>query len=236
MGIHIMPPLYKMVIVPPAPPGPPPFQTIFYPDAHPEVTSVDGGTFFDGPNLSWPACRAADGTTSQDSSIATTILMRCSTAGPPNNYYQLYRGLMLFDMSVNIGCHISSATLYLMGYLKAKNDPINPALGVYSSWPLSNIALVPSDHQRIGDTPLSAPLAYDDFTINVYNPMPLNAAGIAFLNAALAGDGIVKLGIREHNFDAPNIEPWPGLSGRYAYFYYRTAENSLARKPYLEVA
>jgi len=200
MGIHIMPPLYKMVIVPP--------EVVIvdiYPDAHPESVSVDGYVWhFFGAGLSWADLVAAEGAGSTDD--ATVI--GCFTfqgAIDENLWISLTRGIFLFYTSSLTGnAKIISATLSLFGDSKLDELGAAPDVNIYSSAPLSNTLLWRGDYNSLGSTPFcDTPIAYGDWDVAGYNDFILNAAGIAAINKT----GVTKLGTRNVNYDVAGIAP-----------------------------
>jgi len=216
--------------------GPPPVQTIFYPDPSPEITCMDGQTQVDTTWRSWALIHPMSGTSATTVLPINYVRIRCGSGPVGNCYYQLYRSLMLFDTSVNLGCHITSGKIHLWGKEKKDTGLTLPWLGIFSSNPATNIDLIPADHLTLGNTPLSAIITYGDYTVGAWNVLTLNAAGIALLNAALAADGIVKLGIREARYDAPNIGPFETQSNRIITLSWEAADHADPHCPYLEVA
>jgi len=215
--------------------GPPPVVTIFYPDASPEVTSMDGNTYVDTAWCTWGVIRPMSGTSASTVVTLGQVRIRCGSGPIGACYYQLYRSVMLFDMSVNLGCVVTTAKIHLWGLDKEDDDNVVPWLAVFSSNPASNTTLIPADHLTLGDTPLSDIIAYPDFDPAGWNILTLNAAGIALINAALAGDGIVKLGFREARFDAADIPPWPTTNRNILYFVWESADHVAGHTPYIEL-
>jgi len=204
MGIHIMPPFYKMVITPP------PEEVIvgIYPDAHPESKSVDGsvGQMYASPeeDETWANIIAAAGV---DSSDATTTLEAVSItpSSVANKWHALTRAIILFDTSeLPDGCVIVEAVLSVYGFRKDDYLSIAPDVNVYSSDPLSNVLLVPGDFDCLGSIPFcDTPISYTNWSLAGYNNFILNAAG----REAISKTGVTKLGLRNANYDVAGSTP-----------------------------
>jgi len=215
---------------------PPPDQTIFYSDPHPELTSVDGTVWRVSTWDSWAAYRNGDGTGSQDDGSGLDLRIRCGSGAPPNNYYELYRAIALYDLSIGLGAQVASAKIHLWASSKADTADKKPTFALSSSAPASNIALVPSDYQTLGNTHLAVPIPYDDFILDSWVELTLNPVGIAHINAALASDGIVKFGFREGKYDLDDVPPFPGLKNSLIYLGALAVDTAdPTKRPYLEV-
>lgn len=198
MGILLLPPLYEIVI-------PKKVTVIFYPDAHPEVTSVDGWVqqrYSFGSGQDWGVIRAAGGSLSDDDHI---LYVDCGPDDGTDKWLKLTRSILLFDTSsLPSGCVITRAVLSL--YISLKEDPASnkPNINVYSSAPASNTALVAGDYNSLGSVAYSDnPLDYDDVIEDAYNDLILNAAG----RGAVSKTGITKLGLRNAKHDVANVAP-----------------------------
>lgn len=230
MGIHIMPPLYKMVIAPPVPAYGPEETHSFYPDAHPEVSSVDGRTqHWTGAGQTWASIRGGVGSYAIDTE--TTIIVRID-AWDDNDWIRIYRDPILFD-TTSIPSGAKKISAYLR--LNVRN------FGVYSSWvptmcfnvftsnPASNTALVGPDYSTFGETPLSTPKYRGDLVAG-FNYWAFNAAGLA----AIVPAGITKLGMREQGHDVANIAP-PWVHGITGFLEFAAADWVGALGPMLSV-
>lgn len=204
MGIHIMPPLYKMVIVPPAPP---PTTAYFYPDAHPESTSVDGYAQRTDPNANetWAQIHDGAGTLSGDATAQNYIGIK--TFNNPQRWQEIQRIITLFDTSsIDPGKTILAAELRVKCYSKSVPQ-VWPAFSaiVVPSLPADNWRVVMADYQALGTTPLSNVINHTGFTPGAHTTFTFNSAGLA----AIAKGGITKLGIREDHYDrADSPPPW----------------------------
>ena len=210
----------------------PPIVETFYPDAHPEISSVDGHVARLAPFQTWSQTRNGPGDDHSDFSPAMTVKLRVSGAAPPN-YYSTHRIIITFDLSSAIGTTASLARLEVYMTVKFDNEGINPAIGIFKTYPLAMNDLVNSDFQRFLVPLLAARKNYNDLPAAGWLSFPFMAAGLAHIQSALDTDGKLKIGIREGNYDAPDVEPYAGIRSRQCYFLFRTADYSLAYSPRL---
>jgi hypothetical protein len=206
----------------------------FYPDAHPEVASVDGfvGRSL-GPSESWSTIRAGAGNVSSDTGnqFLGSYIQADTT---PGRYIELYRGIFLFDTSsLQTTYTINSATFEFVA--TQKTDELGgDSLSLVTSTPASNTALANSDYTQLGiirqaaDLPIASILA-DSST---YNPMSLNAAGLA----SITKGGVSKFGVRS-TFDMANSPEPTWVSGGFTRVRIASAEEILAgdKRPKLVV-
>jgi hypothetical protein len=213
MGVIMLPSLYQLVVH-----G---ISTVtLYPDANPEVSSVDGYVARgSGAGMTWLDVHDGIGTFKDDSNPGTTGLTigwsRAATFLPP--YSGIDRAITLFDARqptppVPIGAIAISAVLSIYGTQHVNNSPVGapgePSMNVYTTLPTSNIALATSDYNiaKWGSTQLSTTIITQNFAVGSYNDFILNAAGLAVVQAALDGDGVIKLGFR-FGYDVSNTPP-----------------------------
>lgn len=200
----------------------------FYPNAHPEVTSVDGYVARDVAEETWAALQGGAGVDSSDLNILHDIVITAGTTA--NRWTQIYRLIMLFDTTA-----IPSGATIISARLRIFPTTIVQTLGgqsivIVASTPASNTALVNADFVQLGATALSAAITLASLTVSVYNNIALNAAGLAAITKA----GITKLGLRIEA-DRANAEPtW--ASGVSADVMIGSADNSFVeRRPILEI-
>ncbi len=180
----------------------------FYPDANPETTSVDGSVMhYDMDGAAWGDLQGGEGVLAIDYDGVMRIEIQ---AGASSEWDIISRGIILFDISAEIpeGFTIASGKVRIYTGTYINEFTANAfAFGIYSSAPASNTVLVAGDFDSLGTTLLSVKKNYDDIVKDGWTEFSLNTIGIALINTALNSDGIVKLGIREANYDAANIEP-----------------------------
>lgn len=203
MSIHIMPPFFEVVK------GVEHTLTV-YPDAHPEITSVDGWAGHQltlGSGLPWTDLLDAAGNVCDDIDTMATLFWVAYDKNTVNAFRYMGRGIFLFDTSsIPSGAHIDLATLTLVGEFKKDELSILPNLNVYTSSPASNTVLANSDYATLGVVALcNTPISYNDFNIDSENIFTLNGAG----RNAIAKGGITKLGMRSPYYDVyRNAPPW----------------------------
>lgn len=225
MGIHLMPPLYKLVIAPKK------GTVILVPD----VTTVDGYVYRNGNDEFWDDKHDGIGTQSYDTSDSMLVGW---ARWLPTRYSALGRAITLFDAFSGANpipalATILSAALRIYGFQKSLFAGLD--INVYKPSPASNTALVPGDYNLAlwGTTPLSDTISNADFNDAGWNSFVLNAAGRSIVKAAVDGDGIIKLGFR-CAADALDVAPGGlGYSNFFLQFY--TAEEGVGFKPELEV-
>lgn len=174
----------------------------------------------------WAELRAGSGTAY--SSDAPVISIDISYSTTTNRFAGLWRNIVLFDVS---GQPIPAlqATLSICGY--AKQDVVGalPDINIYAAAPASNTELANGDFDSLGSTPYcDTAIAYGNFTVGGWNSFLLNATGLAALNAAIAGDGIFKVGFREATHDAGGATPpWTAQGNASASYlsFYSSEEN-----------
>lgn len=227
MGIHIMPPLFKLIIEK----GYGPEVTVkFYPDKNPESTSVDGYTSATVYTGTWATLHNAPGTAAYPSSVILVLSIICSTTSPI--WRTLRRVNILVDTSIiPPGSKLISARLFAYGTTKNKTASWLTQYNVFDSFPATNTDLIASDYPKYDAVPLATAIAYADFKVLDWNIWELNATGLA----SIVMGSITKLAIRESAFDAPDTSPtWE--SGKLAEVQMSSADAlDATKKPYLEI-
>jgi hypothetical protein len=202
----------------------------FYPDAHPETSSVDGIVGRQNVSETWSNLRAGAGNDCGDNgSPYWSICFR--PAATSNQWWDIYRSILLFNTSgLPDDATITAATLSVYGFGKADPSSNSPSTAVYSSNPASNTALQNSDYVTLGTTAFSNSISYASYSTSGYNDYTLNSSGIA----AISLTGISKFGLRT-NYDAAGTSPtWAsGQPETYVSLYF--AEQGTGYKPKLVV-
>lgn len=198
MGIHLIPPLYEVIIVPELPSYGPAETHYYYPDAHPESTSVDGHAYRVAAEA-WSMLRAGVGTGHTDNYTYLQIYIDCAASA--NEWAQLRRIIALFDTSsIPLKSRINEAKLRVRVYSASNSiSGATPALAVVTSNPASNTALENADYQALDSTPLTDILSWTSgFKTFTFAPSSLSA---------IIPGGITKLGIREATYDLGGSNP-----------------------------
>lgn len=177
----------------------------FYPDAHAEVSSVDGYVIHQQDAQTWATIQGGAGTSAYDS-LTTPFYAEVRSSTTTNTWLMIMRVIILFDTSgLPDTAVISAATLAVYGTSKADPVPWNIDACVYASAPASNVALAAGDYDSLETTELSDVITYANWLIaNPYwNTFTLNATGRGLISLT----GVSKFGLREHTHDAHNSEP-----------------------------
>lgn len=214
----------------------------FYPDAHPEVSSVDGVVAHQvAAGASWATIRNGVGTDVSDTGIANAIV-QITSDDESAKWRFIERGIFLFDLKSGAealpdGAIISAITLSLYGHFKADPVPWDININIYSSSPASNVALAAGDFDSLGVVPYcDTPISYANWKITTpyWNAFAFNVAGLAAAQSAADGNGILKLGARNAKYDVASLPPTWSVS-KNAYISAKMAENGTATRPTLVI-
>ena len=206
----------------------------FYPDAHPETSSVDGSVWQDdsGSPASWATLIAQGGTGGLDTDNGRYVYFASGSSS--NQWAFMERPVFLFDTSsLPDDAVISAATLSLYpipGGEKGDTLGVSPDINVYSSAPALNTSLAGGDFDSLGATAFSTAITYANWTAGAYKDFALNASGIA----AISKTGVSKFGARNANYDVAAVAPtWSAT--KYALLGICMAEYGSGYKPKLVV-
>lgn len=205
-------------------------QITFSPSLNGYVTN-----FIHPSTTTWVIIRDATSGTSANSTNTTMecVRLRFSASGA-NGWSIMSRSFILFDTSaLGVNAVITSATLRLYGQLShAGNITPEQAVGIYTTTPASDSALVAGDYDQVGTTAQSDTMINcSSWSTSGYNEFALNAAGLASINKT----GITKFGTRGSG-DATNTEPsTTGGADENNADSYTTAETGTSKDPELVV-
>jgi hypothetical protein len=205
----------------------------FYSDAHPETTTVDGfvGRDNQSENLATIIAGAGNESGSTDAYIIVAYL-QAQPAGDDGLYNEVVRGVYLFDVTAfaENPDTITGITLNFNVYVYTDNLLVG-TFNVVGSTPASNTDLVNADYGQLGTTKYSGDIAIP--TGAGWLSITLNAAGIAAVKTAIAGDKIVKLGTRLTCDGLGGTAPtW--VASATSYIFCRSADFG-SNEPYLEI-
>jgi len=206
----------------------------YYPNAHPETTSVDGWvrSFSGGPGVSWTTIRNGTGLVADDTAAFNfySVGMQGDELGG-TSYDFMWRSIVLWDTSaLPDGASVSAATASVYGYNKTDDTvPLNPDINIYTSTPGSNTALLASDWSQIGTTAKSTAITYSNFSTTNYNNFVLNDLTTISLTS------ISKFGFRNANYDVANSAPSFSAGGYAAGFTFYFSEQGTGYQPKLVV-
>lgn len=205
----------------------------FYPDPHPEVTSVDGQVWHSilWPYATWEQIHDGIGTNAEPS--VDILGVRIGSEWDSNTWRMIYRVILLFDTStIPAGATIIAAKLrlYLYSYTIVADWP-DFAVGVVASYPDSDTDVAPADYGHLGTILRSDTFKHSDIVSGQPAILTLNALGLAQITPG----GITKLGLREMAYDAANeAPPWIRLKESTMHFF-SADEATEAWHPRLEV-
>jgi hypothetical protein len=201
----------------------------FYPDTHPESTSVDGDCqMFHMYGTTWSTIKAEGGSSADDTATEMQYQMYCYSTETVGRWWIMQRMIFLFDThTLTAQALVGSGTLSLYAQSKQAGS-CSPSINIYSSAPASNTALAAGDFDSLGTTAFcDTPVAYGSWGVG-YVDFVLNAAG----KAAVDIDGITKMGGRNPTYDAGSSEP-PWSIGANAFLQAYTANQGNGYKPKL---
>lgn len=174
-------------------------ETIF-PDANPESTTVDGYINRQSAGASLAALRVTGtGETFGPSASFGSLIL--TAGGTTDEWTEMGAAFLLFDLDP--GTLIPSNAV-ITGVSLRVTPTAAPAAGfdtqvyVVEGTPDSDTDITTGDYDasQFGSTDfLETAVTISDFTASVQETMPFNSSGIAFVQSALAGDGIVRLGM-----------------------------------------
>ncbi len=185
----------------------------FYPDAHPETTSVDGRIYrgTGARKEAFSTIRTSAGDTAIDNETASQ-LCNLESADTTNNYLYMLRGYFLFDTSsLGAGITITSSTFNVTG-ASTKNDAFTQGIALILCAPASNTALATGDYLNITYTRQATDVSIASYNITGLNTWTLNATGLS----NIAKTGITKFATVTSG-DMDNSAPsWSGSANSYA--------------------
>ncbi len=204
-------------------------ETTFYSDADPENTSVDGFVRHNAAASTWLSLRAGAGTHSGDSD--NVFAVRFDSDASTDLWKNIYRSILLFDTSsLSNEDIITKVQLILVGSTRVNTLGIVIKLGVVSSFPASNIGLVPGDFDSLGVTLLSNKIASDVWSVGGDNTFTLTGVG----RASISKTGITRLGLRETEYDIAAVAP-PWSSNKLISLEIKSADAGGSNRPRLVV-
>jgi len=168
----------------------------------------------------WAAVRDGVGTAAALINVADHALVGFYCSTPEAVYDWMSRAIFMFDTSmIPDGAVILSASLHLWGDGISSTLSVDHDINVFDvGTTSSDSTLAASDYSTLGATALSTAILWSSFDPAAYNDFAFNLAGLGNINTT----GVTKLGLRNSNFDAENVEPTAAYSGS-AYFSFDIA-------------
>lgn len=206
---------------------------VFYSNANPETTSVDGNTYDKDNNLIWSALIAEPGNFATDINDEDWFIY-ISASTTSNQWARLARPILLFDTSaIPDDAIIYEASLSVRSTASKVTFGSNlPDVNVYTSNPDSNTALAAGDFDSLGNVALcDTPITYTAWKSTDWNTWSFNDTGIALIDKS----GVSKFGLRNANYDVAGVAPPSWSSGAYMVFWGNFSERGTGYKPTLTV-
>lgn len=179
-------------------------ESTFNPDAHPETSSFDGYTF-QNPAGNWTTARSITSAGTLVDSGTTNFL--CYIRDNGSAWTGMLKGIHLFDISsIPAGATITDVDFQF--YVTAASENHSGLEVTVAGWTTSSdTGLTGTDHDiaNAGDR-LASDKGVGTYSTSAYNSHTFNATGVAFVQSALDGDGIVRIGTLT-SADYDNVEP-----------------------------
>lgn len=182
----------------------------FYPDAHPETTSVDGEAYRGPRDESFATGRAAAGDASQDSNSTDDCIRIDTTNLSTNSFSPILRGMFLVDGSALTADATVTAVDFKI-YVNSKNDVLSQSLDVCTCTPGSNTAIVTSDYNIANHSDvsqISSPPTIASISTGAYLTLGMNATGIGNFSKT----GVSKYSTRGSSDRANSAPTWASTS------------------------
>lgn len=179
-----------------------------YPDAHTEVSTVDGIVYYAPGSMAFSTLRSGTSGTAVDNGASINAILASSNT--TNEFSSMHRGFMLFNTSSLTGA--TGVSAILSGYYYGKTNTLAEMdAHIAASSPASNTAIVDADFDNVSFTSFGS-ITYANFTASQYNEITLNASGISNINLS----GISKFSFLS-NWDVNNSfnATWKAQSGAY---------------------
>ena len=161
----------------------------FYPDPHPEDTTVDGAASQSLSDTDWDTIHDSAGGAFSDTG---TVFQFGRIKGTADAWVRFDRGIILF-LTSDLGSDIIDSATFEAAADEAGNAHTDSVSLVLSA-PASNDVLVAGDYDSLGATKQAADVAIAGITADsaTYNVWTLNATGLS----NIATGGVTKLGGR----------------------------------------
>lgn len=197
--------------------------------------SLDGRLDYSDPSgVAWATIRDASSGTDTGTAGAT-IGLRMRADGNTNEWDYMGRAMVLFDTSgLPDGDSITAATFGLVGSSgDTPSTSFGSSIGLITSSPASNTALVDADYDNFGTTLQATSINISSIVANdsTYNDWTLNSTGRDYISL----DGITKFGIRVSQ-DITDSEPsWSAGAKSEVFFHGRNESAGGEIRPRLVV-
>lgn len=210
--------------------------SIFYSDAGVGSTTSDAViAYVDAAGITWASLIGqATGTGINSVSVSDGLFYFVAHGSTAERWIRLHRFGMTFSNLTTIGSDtVDSAALAVFGESETAGISTS-TLNFYSFTPADNDTFTTADFDQGGTTAYSdTSLTHTTFTVGSYATSTLNATGIAAVNTAKSGSGIIGIMAKNSNYDAAGANPPWSVSVESGMFAY-TADNG-SNQPKLTV-
>jgi hypothetical protein len=172
-------------------------RTNFYPDPHPESTSVDGDVGRLSVDEAFNTIKAGAGTAADDAGGGNAV-PRLKASTTSSQYAHMVHLITLFDTSA-IGGDTKESGTFSFVVSSSVVDNFDTALALVTSNPTSQTALQNSDYLTLGTTrQVDTDADYTTITANnaTYNDMTLNSTGLGNVTTG----GVTEFGCVTNHF------------------------------------
>ena len=178
-----------------------------YPDAYPEVITMDGYVRRHEVDETWATIRGHSEATQVSNSGTDWQFIDIQASTTANQWKVLGRAMFLFDTSaIGSGSTVISAILSLFGHTTTtKQDDlvVTPNIDIVTATPASDTALALGDFDQVGSTSQTgAAKTYASWTA-AYNAFTFDATG----RGNVSTTGISRFATRNKNYDTDNVMP-----------------------------
>lgn len=223
MGIHLIAPLFEVVIAKKA------YQLVVKPLNTHCLGSADAWISRQKvPGELWSIIHGSIGTHISWTSPVNDV--RIQTDNQIDKYRYLFRSILTFDTtSIPVGANIKKVVASFKTVVIVNTLNALASIGWFESTPGNVCDFVLGDYQQFGTVVLSETKLLNDLVAYTWYHLEFNATGRGKINKG----GITCLGLREATFDAPNIEPtWISLKNAQVQM---NSADSVGDEPYLTI-
>lgn len=180
--------------------------------------------YYDSGGSLWATAHDASAVSQVDQTTSGFMQMRLEAYTASGQWVWLARNFFTIHLGKIQGT-IVGATLKLGASAPINND-FSGSIVLVEGTPADPYAYGGADYDQVGTTVWSGPIALSTISTAAYNSFPLNAAGIAALNAALTGDpdDLIVLGMRWESDKDDSPPSW--VSGNYDSVFWEDMEDA----------
>ncbi|MCK5316330.1 MAG: hypothetical protein KAJ55_00370 [Anaerolineales bacterium] len=178
----------------------------FYPDRHPETTTVDGQvSTTTASGTSWGDIRTGPGTAGSDTGTTFQVVIRCD--GNVDKWDVCRRGVATFDLTDYADREVESGEVRLWGDGSAAIDDFGGnGLVLLQSTLVTPTEIVAADFDNFGLTELGTRVLFKDWDLNNGGTFYFNTVGLEYIHLFLGQ--VVRYGFKIIDDYDDNEPPW----------------------------